>query len=62
MKFSNPYAYRRTKRYTLREARVTERLEKQQKVEQEKRRRQKHMELLSAIVQASRDFKGVLNN
>lgn len=30
----NPYAYRRTKRQSLREARVTERLEKQQKMEQ----------------------------
>ena len=45
----NPYAYRRTKRHTLREARVTEKLEKQQKVEQERRRRQKHSELLQVI-------------
>lgn len=29
----NPYAYRRTKRQALREARVTEKLEKQQKVD-----------------------------
>jgi hypothetical protein len=42
----NPYAFRRTKRHTLREARITEKLEKQQKMEQEKRRRQKHQELL----------------
>ena len=38
----NPNAYRRTKRQSLREARVTEKLEKQQKMEQERRRRQKH--------------------
>lgn len=42
----NPFAYRRTKRHYLREARVTEKLEKQQKIEMEKRRRQKHTELL----------------
>lgn len=54
----NPYAYRRTKRHNLREARVMEDLEKQQKMEQEKRRRQKHAELLQAIVLASKDFKG----
>lgn len=53
----NPYAYRRTKRQSLREARVTEKLEKQQKVEQERRRRQKHNDLLQAIVQHSKDFK-----
>uniref|UniRef100_A0A915ETT0 Uncharacterized protein n=1 Tax=Ditylenchus dipsaci TaxID=166011 RepID=A0A915ETT0_9BILA len=53
----NPYAYRRTKRHTLREARITEKLEKQQKMEQERRRRQKHQEMLQAIVQAGRDFK-----
>lgn len=53
----NPYAYRRTKRHTLREARVTEKLEKQQKLEQDKRKRQKHNELLQQIIQAGRDFK-----
>lgn len=53
----NPYAYRRTKRQSLREARVTEKLEKQQKVEQERRRRQKHMELLQAIIQHGKEFK-----
>lgn len=58
----NPYAYRRTKKQNLREARVMERLEKQQKLEQEKRRRQKHHDLLQAIVQASRDFKDFHRN
>lgn len=35
-------AYRRGKRQTLREARSTEILEKKQKLEQERKRRQKH--------------------
>lgn len=42
----NPFCYRRTKKQNLREARVMERLEKQQKMEQERRRRQKHHDLL----------------
>ncbi len=33
----NPRAYRRTKKQSLREARVTEKLEKQQKMEQERK-------------------------
>ncbi|CAJ0928871.1 unnamed protein product, partial [Mesorhabditis belari] len=53
----NPYAYRRTKRQTLREARVTEKLEKQQKMEAERKRRQKHSDLLGAIIQHAKDFK-----
>lgn len=38
----NPRAYRRAKKQTLREARVTEKLEKQQRIEQERKRRQRH--------------------
>ncbi|KAI6239001.1 hypothetical protein M3Y99_00631700 [Aphelenchoides fujianensis] len=53
----NPFAYRRTKRHNLREARVMERLEKQQQQEQKRRLRQKHEDLLKTIAQASRDFK-----
>ncbi|TKR77560.1 hypothetical protein L596_018508 [Steinernema carpocapsae] len=53
----NPHAYRRTKTQSLREARITEKLEKQQKIEQEKRRRQQHMELLQAILQQGKEFK-----
>jgi len=34
--------YKRNKRQSLREARITEKLEKQQKIEQERKRRQKH--------------------
>ncbi|ETN75852.1 hypothetical protein NECAME_03625 [Necator americanus] len=51
----NPYAYRRTKRQSLREARVTEKLEKQQKMEQERKRRQKHTDLMQAIIQHGRE-------
>uniref|UniRef100_A0A8R1DJB8 DNA topoisomerase (ATP-hydrolyzing) n=1 Tax=Caenorhabditis japonica TaxID=281687 RepID=A0A8R1DJB8_CAEJA len=53
----NPFAYRRTKRQSLREARVTEKLEKQQKMEQERKRRQKHTDLMQAILQHGKDFK-----
>lgn len=38
----NVKAYKRTKRQSLREARATEKLEKQQKLEAERKRRQKH--------------------
>jgi hypothetical protein len=41
----NSKAYKRSKRQTLREARMTEKLEKQQKIEQERKRRQKHQVL-----------------
>ncbi|CAO4375071.1 unnamed protein product [Caenorhabditis nigoni] len=53
----NPFAYRRVKRQSLREARVTETLEKQQKMEQERKRRQKHTDLMQAIIQHGKDFK-----
>ncbi|EFO92229.1 hypothetical protein CRE_11129 [Caenorhabditis remanei] len=53
----NPYAYRRVKRQSLREARVTETLEKQQKMEQERKKRQKHTDLMQAIIQHGKDFK-----
>ncbi|NXT26696.1 SMCA4 protein, partial [Syrrhaptes paradoxus] len=38
----NAKAYKRSKRQSLREARITEKLKKQQKIEQERKRRQKH--------------------
>lgn len=46
----NSKAYRRSKRQTLREARMTEKLEKQQKLEQEKKRRQKHQVICTSVV------------
>ncbi|GFS58566.1 hypothetical protein TNIN_482531 [Trichonephila inaurata madagascariensis] len=52
-----PKLYKRTKRLGLREARITEKLEKQQKLEQERKRRQKHQEYLNAVLQHAKDFK-----
>ncbi|VDO81059.1 unnamed protein product [Schistosoma margrebowiei] len=53
----NVKAYRRPKKQTLREARFTEKLEKQMKHEQEKRRRQKHQEFLNAVLSHGKDFR-----
>lgn len=50
-------AYKRTKRQGLREARATERLEKQQKLEAERKRRQKHQEFLNAVLQHGKDLR-----
>jgi SWI/SNF-related matrix-associated actin-dependent regulator of chromatin subfamily A protein 2/4 len=55
----NPKAYKRCKRQTLREARVTEKIERQQKQEAERKKRQKHAEYLNAIVEHSKNFKDV---
>ncbi|CAB3380987.1 Hypothetical predicted protein [Cloeon dipterum] len=53
----NIKAYRRTKRQGLREARITEKLEKQQKMEADRKRRLKHQEYLNMVLQHSKDFK-----
>ncbi|XP_021942672.1 ATP-dependent helicase brm [Zootermopsis nevadensis] len=53
----NVKAYKRTKRQGLREARATEKLEKQQKLEAERKKRQKHQEFLVSILQHGKDFK-----
>ena len=53
----NPKLYKRTKRQGLRDARLTEKLEKQQKLEQEKKKKQKHQEYLTAILQHAKEFK-----
>lgn len=53
----NVKSYKRTKRQGLREARATEKLEKQQKMEAERKRRQKHQEFLSCVLQHGKDFK-----
>ena len=39
--------YFRAKKQSLREARVTEKLEKQQKLEQERKKKQRHQEFLN---------------
>ncbi|CAG0919105.1 unnamed protein product [Notodromas monacha] len=53
----NIKAYKRVKRQGLREARSTEKLEKQQKLEQERKRRQKHQEFLNAVLQHGKDLR-----
>merc|ERR1719347_1539222 len=52
----NVKAYKRTKRQGLREARATERLEKQQRVDSERKRRQKHSEYINAVLNHSREM------
>merc|ERR1719268_358999 len=52
----NVKAYKRTKRQGLREARATERLEKQQRIESERKRRQKHSEYINAVLNHSREM------
>ena len=52
----NVKAYKRTKRQGLREARATERLEKQHRMETERKRRQKHSEYLNAVLTHSREM------
>merc|ERR1712226_1535768 len=53
----NVKAYKRTKRQTLREARATEKLEKQQRLEAERKRRQKHQDYLNAVLAHGRELK-----
>merc|ERR1712106_2020 len=53
----NIKAYKRTKRQGLREARITEKLEKQQKLEAERKKRQKHQEYLNAVLQHGRELR-----
>ncbi|KAL1244753.1 putative global transcription activator SNF2L2 [Trichinella spiralis] len=53
----NPRAYHRTKKQSLREARVTEKLEKQQKMEQERKKRQRHQEFLNALLVHAKEFR-----
>ncbi|XP_066997034.2 ATP-dependent helicase brm isoform X2 [Anabrus simplex] len=54
--------YKRTKRQGLREARATEKLEKQQKLEAERKRRQKHQEYINAVLQHGKDLKDYHRN
>merc|ERR1711863_35343 len=52
----NVKAYKRTKRQGLREARATEKLEKQQRLEAERKRRQKHQDYLTAVLNHGREM------
>jgi SNF2 family DNA or RNA helicase len=54
---SNPRLYKRSKQFGMREARATEKLEKQQKAEIDRKRRQKHQEYLNAVLTVAREFK-----
>ena len=58
----NMKAYKRAKRQGLREARATEKLEKQQKLEAERKRKQKHQEFLSSVLQHGKDLKDFHRN
>jgi ATP-dependent helicase STH1/SNF2 len=49
-------AYRRQKKQSLREARMTERVERQQRIERERRLKQKHLDYLQTIVNHGRDM------
>jgi len=52
----NVKAYKRVKRQGLREAKATERLEKQQKVDVESKKRAKHAEYINAVLNHSREM------
>merc|ERR1712098_870409 len=52
----NVKAYKRVKRQGLREAKATERLEKQQKVDVESKKRAKHAEFINAVLNHSREM------
>jgi len=52
----NVKAYKRVKRQGLREARATERLEKQQRVESERKRRAQHSEYINSVLTHSREM------
>ena len=54
---NNPRVYKRPKQFGLREARSTEKLERQQRAEIDRKRRQKHQEYLTAVMNVAREFK-----
>ena len=54
---THPRLYKRAKQFGLREARTAERLERQQKAEIDRKRRQKHQEYIAAVLNVARDFK-----
>jgi SWI/SNF-related matrix-associated actin-dependent regulator of chromatin subfamily A protein 2/4 len=54
---NNSRLYKRSKQFGMREARATEKLEKQQRAEIDRKRRQKHQEYLNAVLTVAREFK-----
>ncbi|KAK9675108.1 ATP-dependent DNA helicase Snf21, partial [Basidiobolus ranarum] len=53
---TDPNAFRRVKRLSLREARMTENLERQQRADRERQERQKHLDRLQNIIIHGRDM------
>ena len=53
----NSKMYKRAKRQGLREARITEKLEKQQKIELERKTRQNHQDYLDAVLAHAKEFR-----
>lgn len=53
----NVKQYKRAKFQGLKEARATEKLEKQQKFEAERKKKQKYQEFLNSVLQHGKDFK-----
>lgn len=54
---NNARLYKRSKQFGMREARATEKFEKQQRAEIDRKRRQKHQEYLTAVLTVAREFK-----
>ena len=54
---ANPRLYKRSKQFGMRDARATEKLERQQKAEIDRKRRQKHQEYITAVLTVAREFK-----
>lgn len=54
--------YKRNKRPGMREDRATQKLEKQQKLEADRRRRQAHQEFLATVLQHGKDFREMHRN
>ncbi|KAI8978578.1 SNF2 family N-terminal domain-containing protein [Pilobolus umbonatus] len=49
-------AYRKIMKQTLKEAKITERLERQQRIEREKKEKQKHLDYLQSVCNQGRDL------
>ncbi|KAL0091218.1 SNF2 family N-terminal domain-containing protein [Phycomyces blakesleeanus] len=56
---SDRIAYRRMKKVSLRDARMTEKIERQQRIDREQREKQKHMDYLQTICDHGRDMVGM---
>jgi len=52
----NTKAYRRPKRQTLKEARITEKIDKQHKTEAERRKKKRHQDYLLQIINHQKEF------